>query len=544
MKIRIIFAAALSVTLTSSVIGQTTKVRVVGDARVASSLSAYVQRLASVSKSSASIKDSAAAWLGTRGYLDPQISLNGDTLNVSTGELTTLGKICSDADTSRSLSVIQPFSQENLKSALENFAQRYQDSGYYFCRVQVVSARRTRKQIDLFVSVSPGPIVRIKNIQYDGLVRSDRKQIEKYLPAQSGVPLTDRVLARIESEAASIPYVDFLPPAVVRPLAGYSDVTIDLKFREREQFLFDGGAGYDPETKSGLVWNLNVKMQNLFGDGKDLSVQSARQDQGHNLLDFQYVQPFFLLGVGSVRAQLYTRDYRDQFYEFSASVGTSVDLSAQQSIGLDLTWKRVDPTLGPSYRRYAAEFSYSLDQRDQKVNPISGFHFKSRLGYAFRNYTADSSASRGSFNDTRAQFEGEYYQRIAGPIGLVADLSYRGIQSKESPLPVSELYFVGGPGSLRGYRNEQFIAQRVVAGTLESRFHFPGGYLFGFYDGAYLNTPVAIGNLVQTNQQYRFGFGLGLAVVDINRSVMVALGWNPNLTIDQPQLSIQFSSGL
>jgi outer membrane protein assembly factor BamA len=544
MRKRIWQAAAISIFLASNLFGQTAHVLVIGDARISLPLSAYVRRLANLSKPSASIQDSAAAWLADRGYLDPQIDSRGDTLIVLMGELSTLRNIYSDADSSRSLAVLQPFSRENLKNALTTFTQRYQDSGYYFCRVQVVSARKFRNQIDIFVSVSPGPIVRIKNYQYEGLIRSDRRQIEKYLSAQSGVPLTDRVLARIESDASSIPYVDFLPPAVVRPLAGYSDVTIDLKFREREQFLFDGGAGYDPETKSGLVWNLNVKMQNLFGDGKDLSVQSARQDQGHNLLDFQYVQPSFLLGVGSVRAQLYTRDYRDQFYEFSASAGTSVDLSAQQSIGLDLTWKRVDPTAGPSYRRYAAEFSYELDQRDQKVNPGSGFRFKSRLGYAFRNYTADSSSSRGSFNDTRAQFEGEYYQKIAGSAGLFADLSYRGIQSKESPLPVSELYFVGGPGSLRGYRNEQFVAQRVVTGTLESRFHFPGGYLFGFYDGAYLNAPVALGSSVVIDQQYRFGFGIGLAVVDISRSVIVALGWNPNLNVDQPQLSIQFSSGL
>lgn len=524
--------------------GEATMVKVTGDARVTGSLTLYLQRLTNQPNLSVSVADSASTFLNSRGYLNPQISISGDTLGVATGQLYTLREIVDYADSARNLAVLTPFTQENLRSALQIFAHEFQDSGYYFCRVQVISARKNRNLVDLFVSVSPGPIVRIKNLEFKGLVRSNRKQVERYLRVTPGDTVTDKVTSRLELEAASIPYLDFLPPAVVHPLAGYSDVIIDLKFREREQFLFDGGAGYDPETKSGLVWNLNVRLQNLFGDGKNVSVQSARQNLGHNLLDFQYVQPLFLLGVGSLRAQLYTRDYRDQFYEFSASVGTSVNLAEQQIIGLDLTWKRVDPIASPSYRRYAAEVSYSLDQRDRRVDPLSGFRFRSRLGYAYRNYSADSSSSKGSFNDTRAQFEGEYYQKITGVIGLFGNLSYRGIESKESPLPLSELYFVGGPGSLRGYRNEQFSAQRVVAGTLESRFHFPGGYLFGFYDGAYLNSPVVNDAVIETEQQYRFGFGFGFAVTDINRSVLLALGWNPNLTIDQPQLSIQFSSGL
>jgi outer membrane protein assembly factor BamA len=518
--------------------------RIEGDQSIVKPLTDFLHRKEVTTTTRQAIADSAVAWLEIRGYLDATARLDSNVLFVSTGPLVTLSDLTLAGDTMRRFSVGRPFTPENLRAGLGRLVQVYRDSGYYFYRAQVSAIERNADSVTVLATVAPGPIVTLRHVEYKGLLRTKSRQIARYLRVDSGGAVTDNLVHQLETQAASVPFVDFYPPATVRPLAGFSDAIVELKFSERQQVLFDGGAGYDPELKSGLVWSLNVRLQNLFGDGKDISIQSARQDQGRNLLNLNYRQPLFVLGTGSFHAQLYTRDYRDQFYEFTALAGTDLSLSPQQVLGGELTWKRVDPNLGPSYRRYAADFTYGLDQRDRPVDPSRGFRFLSKVGYAFRNYSADSLSSKGSFNDTRAEVEGEYYQRIVGPVLLFGSATYRGVESKEKPLPVSEMYYVGGPGTLRGYRNEQFVAQRVAVGTIESRFRFPGGYLFGFYDGAYLNSPTVTGSVVATTETYRFGFGAGLSISDRSRSVTVSLGWNPDLAFDQPQLSIQFSSGL
>ncbi len=98
---------------------------------------------------------------------------------------------------------------------------------------------------------------------------------------------------------------------------------------------------------------------------------------------------------------------------------------------------------------------------------------------------------------------------------------------------------------MRGYRNEQFAAIHTATGSVEPRLRFDQGYLFFFYDGAYLNNRVhGDNNSIDTNEQYRYGYGLGLAVMEPGRVLRLSLGWNPELPFDQPRLSVEFTADL
>ena len=122
--------------------------------------------------------------------------------------------------------------------------------------------------------------------------------------------------------------------------------------------------------------------------------------------------------------------------------------------------------------------------------------------------------------------------------------NYRGLETGETEPPLSELYLIGGPGTLRGFRNDRFVAQRTAFASVEPRLRFRTAYLFLFYDGAYLNRRTVADSGTVTNEDYRYGYGLGLAVADANRSVKLSLGWNEETGFDQPRLSIELQSDL
>ncbi|MFQ5453893.1 MAG: hypothetical protein ACE5D6_06870, partial [Candidatus Zixiibacteriota bacterium] len=68
-------------------------------------------------------------------------------------------------------------------------------------------------------------------------------------------------------------------------------------------------------------------------------------------------------------------------------------------------------------------------------------------------------------------------------------------------------------------------------------------YIFLFYDIAYINDRIPLNNnKVSTDEFYKFGYGVGLAVVDKSQSIKISLGWNRDTSYDQPRLSVQFSS--
>ena len=122
--------------------------------------------------------------------------------------------------------------------------------------------------------------------------------------------------------------------------------------------------------------------------------------------------------------------------------------------------------------------------------------------------------------------------------------NYAGLESPDLSLPLSELQLIGGPPTLRGYRNEQFAGKRAAWGTFEPRFRYSSGYLFLFYDAAYLNRQNTSLREGVSTEIYRDSFGFGLSVVDQNRSVRLSIGWNGRDKDSQPRLSVELSTDL
>ena len=121
---------------------------------------------------------------------------------------------------------------------------------------------------------------------------------------------------------------------------------------------------------------------------------------------------------------------------------------------------------------------------------------------------------------------------------------YRGFETDEELPLLSELYFVGGAGSLRGFRNEQFSALRTANATIEPRIRFNSGFTFAFFDAAYLNNRIMIDDKIQSAQFYRFGYGGGIALVSGEQLINIFFSWNKDIPFDRPWLTVQFISAL
>jgi hemolysin activation/secretion protein len=266
------------------------------------------------------------------------------------------------------------------------------------------------------------------------------------------------------------------------------------------------------------------------------------------LLNVSYGQPAFLLGLGWFKVGVRTRDYRDQFYEFGLTADYTTRLSTQLNAGAVLGWKRVDPSSGiGGYRTLSAGFAFTRQALDNRFNPSRGLNVSASLTYDYRSYRADSLIRTGStsYNETRSHLALTSFTHIAGPLVNCVSINYSGFETREQLPPISELILIGGPGTLRGSRSEQFAARRVAYGTVEPHYRFNSGYLFAFYDAAYLDSPqtdAAAG--ARSVQEYRYGFGGGWALTSGKRSIRLSLAWNPTVAMDQPWLSIEFSSDL
>ena len=511
------------------------------DSNLRQSIEKRAQRLPS---SDVTAEDSLRLWLQEEGYLDAQVSGKVDTLIVVVGSRFQFDKMNVVADSTYERKAIGYFTKTALDNAVASLLEEYCVRGYYYARASVGSIEREGASVVVHLQVTPGPVVTVGDLKFEGLTRTKPEYIRLQLPIRSGDTLTDALIDRVEQSARDIRFAEFIAPVLVRPRFGYTQVDLELRMRERQQFQFSGGAGYANEANSGLVWDLAVELPNLFGEGKQITALSSRREKGRNLLNLSYRQPAFWLGRGELSANLSTRDYRDNFYEFALQTGYAVSVGKGTTVGAVLGWKRVEPSDSIGYSRYQAGVTFQRTVLDDGVNPSNGYTIKTSVTYTYRKYSNDSASIGRSYNDTRAALDAAGYYPMFRNLVAMLGVGYRGVETQEESLPISELYFIGGPGTLRGFRNEQFAAQQAVLAMIESRLRFASGYLFGFYDAAFLQLTVRGATGVTLDETYECGFGGGLALVTPARSVRLSLGWNRDLSFDQPYLSIEFVSGL
>jgi outer membrane protein assembly factor BamA len=508
-----------------------------------------IERLMAAQSSDLHRIDTAAVLLRDFGYLDATVRSKGDSLIIESGPRFRLARIAISGDSTFKVNGGGFFSRTNIRDQLADLIDILNDRGYHFASMQITGVHRDRQSVNLDINLNRGPVVTVSEMRYVGLVRSNPAGIERSLPVRRGDTLTSLLLRSVEAAADELDHVVFLPPVRVQPQAGYATAALEFRFVERKQFHLEGSGGYIPDAAIGLVWSLQAAFTNLFGEGRQAWAHSERSEKGRNSLKLKYRQPMFLAGAGRLGFEVSTRDYRDQFYEFYAGADYTARLAAGWEGGLGLSYKSVTPDDDrPSFTRYAARLSSAQRSLYPRQNPTGGWALSWSLTYAHRRYRQDSliiEPEQRVLNDTRAAVAVQTVYSLWGRVVTKLGINYLGYLTDEPLPPISELYLIGGPGSLRGYRNENFSALHAVIATLEPRFRFDSGYLYLFHDGAYLNNRVRRSDSsIVTEERYRYGYGVGLAVMEPGRRLRLSLGWNPEFAFDQPRLSIEFSADI
>ena len=243
-----------------------------------------------------------------------------------------------------------------------------------------------------------------------------------------------------------------------------------------------------------------------------------------------------------------TRDYRDDFYEFAIQSHYNIEFTPTFRVGVVAGWRNVEPNndLSP-YNAFSAGLELeAANHRNEHQLPYFGLSWS--VNYSFRRYKEDTltvTPHAAALNETRTTLKLSSTLPISGALAGHLGATYMGYETPETLPPISELYLLGGPGTIRGFRNDRFLAQRAAIAVVEPRLRFTDGYLYLFADGAYINVPeVDASGLVRTNESFHAGYGVGFNIRNAARAVDISLGWNREVTFDQPRLSVQFISDI
>ncbi|WP_041453345.1 outer membrane protein assembly factor BamA [Anaeromyxobacter dehalogenans] len=352
----------------------------------------------------------------------------------------------------------------------------YKDMGYAYANVTpLTNTDPKRRIVDINFEVQPGPKVHFERIEIIGNDKTRDKVIRRELRIYEGELYSG---TGIKASKQRITALGFFETVEITTKKGSKDDTIvaTVEVKEKATGTFQVGAGFS--SYENFILTGQISQNNFFGWGQTLSLQ-VQWSSIRQLGQIQFVEPYFLDTRWTFAFDLYaTEGYYTTFTR--RAIGGSMTWGYELS-GLYPWWsfarKLDDLRLFATYTNeyvsvsasdsgllYANQFksgttsalrlSLQWDKRDNRLFPSRGW-FVSTSAEAAPPFLAPQWAFGQNVNlFTRYAVDARWYRPVF--LGLIAraklTLGYIRNWDASHQVPISELYYVGGINSLRGYR--------------------------------------------------------------------------------------------
>ena len=472
---------------------------------------------------------------GDRGYLyakveKPAVQISPDrrhlflTIRVEEGQQYRIGRIGFSGDLLHDEAELRGkvrvkqgelFARSRVGKDLVAVADVYRDEGYAYANVTPLTEVDEKERIiHLTYDVQPGAKVRFERIDVVGNGRTRDKVIRRELRIYEGELFSQ---TGINTSRTRVNALGFFETVTVTTQRGSADdlVVAKVEVKERSTGTFQIGAGFS--SYENFILTGQISQNNLFGWGQSLSLQiqwsSIRQ-----LGTIQFAEPYFLDTRWTFAFDLYSSESTYTTFNRRA-IGGSMTWGYELS-GLEAWWpdarKLEDMRLFATYtnervsvsatdtgtlvaNRFrsgttsALRLSLQWDKRDNRLFPTAGFYHS--VGAEFAPPALAPSALFGEQVNlfTRYSLDTRYYRPFFWGLVGRAKLSAGYIREWDSdhPIPISELYYLGGINSVRGYRQLSIAPTELVAEEIRGEARL---------------TPIAIGGNKQVTINFELEF--------------------------------------
>lgn len=491
-----------------------------------------------------SIKKSILSSLSSKGYYNPTIeNIEIDSafirISLDEGNPTTINNITVKESLSDSLYISNElnylkseiFNSQLIEATFEKILDYLENNGYPFSIIKLESvlfntdSSTGNNFVDIILSINEGTQASIDKILVEGNNKTNDNVITRSARINIGELFSQKVLDDIPNRLNRLRFFE-LVEAPIFYLATNNNGILKILIKEKETNSFDGIAGYVPsisENETGyLTGFINISLRNLFCTGRSTLIKWMRENKSSQELQLRYVEPWLFGFPFNIEVGLFQRKQDSTFVqrniEFNFEYLANEDLTASVLINSQSTI----PTERASgvftvfnSSSLTTGFNLKVDTRDDFYSPTKGFYFST--GYKFTNkkiigsQALISSNIQTNYNHQRLEFDFSYFQKLFER--QIFYFSIHGRELKGSNLDLSDLYFLGGTNTLRGYREKQFHGNRLLWSNLEYRLLISQRtYAFAFYDYGYILRNEDPGQISLRSHSYKSGYGFGLNI--------------------------------
>jgi outer membrane protein insertion porin family len=414
-------------------------------------------------------------------YITVNVS-EGDRYKISSSELT--GELVVNRQTMES----QIYTRQGMyfsRSLMTNSKKRLEDQmgriGYAFSEVKVTpEIDDVSKEVALTYYAIPGEKVYVRRIDIFGNDSTQDQVFRREMRLMEGSILASDKLERSKTRIQRLPYVETVSIDTV-PVPG-SSTQVDLKVKVEEKLAgsFNIGAGFS--QTQGLIFNVGLTQENLFGTGKRLAL-NINTDRANTIYSGSYTNPYYTIdGISrtvslSFRDRDATEELINNFQTNSGDLNISYGIPLSEfntlSLGYGLSHIKIIPsTINPS-----VDVTLFLAQNDGQTR-FNSLTFNTSFSHDTRNRTVFANAGSQQtigMNMTVPGSDLEYYKisyitntyigvTSATTLLLRSNVAYGDGYGKTSSLPFFERYFAGGIRTVRGFESNSLGPRDPVSG--------------------------------------------------------------------------------
>lgn len=417
-----------------------------------------------------------------------------------------------------------PFDRFRVEDAIKGLLLNEEKKGFPFSAVIIKKIEYLNDSVTVYLGISSGPKGTIKQIEITGNDLTGRDVILRELRLREEEYYSDEFAARIPPRLNRLRLFE---PVQVPSFYFNSknEGVLSIAVKERQFNNFDGIIGYMPpgqNEKSGYITGLlTVAFRNIFGSGRMAGLRWQKIDRNSQELEIKYTEPWlfdFPVNVsGGVFQRKQDTTYVQLKYDFTADYMLNENVTLSWIAGYESIVPQVNDSVSrftvynSSYFTNGAEAVF--DSRNDPIVPETGIYMKASFGLSNKKINGPAQflapEQQVSFLLRRTSAHLHFYTSILRRQVAALRLKYQEVSGDN--LEVNDFFRLGGNTDLRGYRENQFLAQRILMANIEYRF-LTGGrtFVYPFFDIAYYKREQNLVSRITADEAVKSGYGAGV----------------------------------
>ncbi len=419
-----------------------------------------------------------------------------------------------------------------LTRDLDEILTVYEEKGFTFATVSVKEIApytdNGTQKLRIIISIKENEKIKIDDVVIEGNTTTKREVILREIRLGDDNIVTRENILDIRRTLENTGYFG----SVEQPkIYKYKNSTVLLvKVAEGNTNTFDGILGYVPpsanEDKGYFTGLVNLSLKNLFGTGRRIDAKWQKDAASTQELELKYLEPWVLGYPVNANAGFLQRIQDSTYIRRNVNFKADALITKTFTASLLGQFERVIPTLN---RQQQSNYVYSVfdsrllsagleikfDNRDYVYNPTSGIMGRtSYLAGQKKIYNASSFPGLdvpGDFTVQRGTADLDFYYSFFKRQSSL--ISVHGVEIRSPKFENSDFFRLGGSKTVRGYREEQFLASRAGWVNFELRYSLTRKTFASiFYDAGYYEKPQDEITLSPEQKAFIFGYGLGIRI--------------------------------